>query len=257
MTFRVLALALLLSLLLAACGPTRETLELDTQKVPASRLIALVQHRGVPDITLTGDGSIAFDSPRMSGSAFFSVAPRRADSVRVSLEGPFGLDVGFLYADRSHLVFYNAMENWYIDEPAGSPAIQKALPFDLSFGQLIEAFTGTFRLPASGSPVRYTIDDDRFLMTFVQDSDTASYWIDPALSVVTRYRVSRDNAVLIEGTAERWTDEGGELLPQSIAITFPPASSSVSVVYTSMTVNPDMPSFSHAIPSKARRRLLQ
>lgn len=257
MAFRALILASMVALLFPACGPTHEALELDTQKVAASHLIGLVHSREMPDYALKGDGSIAFDSPRMSGSAFFSVALRKPDSVRVTFEGPFGLDVGFLYADRRHLVFYNAMENWYIDEPTGSAAIQEALPFDLSFGQLIDAFTGSFRLPANIVPIKYAIDDEKFVLEFLQGTTTASYWIDPALGVVTRYQASRDDSIHVEATAERWAEQDGQLLPQNITISFPTASSSVSVVYTSMTVNPETPSFSHAVPSKARRRLLQ
>jgi hypothetical protein len=257
MAIRALVLLSVMAMLFAACGPTREALELDTQKVSANSLMALVHGNERTEIALKGDGSMAFESPRLNGSAFFSVALRTPDSVRVTLEGPFGIDVGFLYADRQHLVFYNAMENWYIDEPTGSAVIQKALPFDLSFSQLIAAFTGSFRLPANSVPVRYAIDDEKFLMEFPLGTTTATYWIDPGLHVVTRYRVARGDSILVEATAERWTDKEGELLPQNITITFPPVSSSVSVVYTAMTLNPEMPSFSHAIPSRARRRLLQ
>lgn len=259
MAFRlpVLLSSLALALVLAACTPAREALVLDTHRISADRLIATVRSGEVPDASFSGDGSMAFDAPQMSGSVFMSVALRKPDSLRVNFEGPFGMAVGFLFANRDSFMLYNAMENWYIHEPVHGGGIRSVLPFDVTFTQLMDAFTGSFRLPVEGKPVRYLIDDDMFLLKFMQGHDTASYWIDPAVQAVARYRVSRGDSILVEATADSWTEENGRAMPRSITMTFPAASSSVSVFYSSIVMNPEKPSFSHAVPSRARRRVLQ
>lgn len=257
MARRTPVIAVALALLLASCAPTREALVLDTQAVPVDQLLSIVRNGEPPAVPFSGEGSLSFDAPETGGSVFFSVAMQRPDSLRVTFEGPFGIDVGFLFADRHHFVLYNALENWYFNEPIQGGGIRSMLPFDLSFSQLMDAFSGTFRLPAEGRPVEYRIDDGMFRLAFLRGQDTASYWIDPTFRVAARYRLTRGDSVLVEATADRWTEKDGVLFPRSIGMTFPPASSGVSVFYSSIVMNPESPSFSHAIPAHARRRLLQ
>jgi len=257
MNVRSAGALLSLALVLAACAPTREAMLLDTQRVPADRLMATVKQAEPTINAFTGRGSLAFDAPEMSGSVFFSIAMRKSDSALVRFEGPFGMDVGFLFASRNRFVLYNAMENWYINESTGSAAIHSVLPFDLSFDQLIDAFTGTFRLPAGRQPARYVIDDDRFLLVFSHGSDSSSYWVDPALRAVTQYRIAHKDSTIVEASTDRWTDDDGRAMPRHITLTFPHSSRSVSVFYSSVKLNPEEASFAYSVPPRARRRMLQ
>ncbi len=226
-------------------------------RVPPDRLLTSVREAETQIATFTGRGSIAFDAPELSGSVFFTIAIRKPDSVLVHFEGPFGMDVGFLFASRSSFVLYNAMENWYVDEPTSSAGIRSVLPFDLSFDQLIDAFTGIFRLPAGLQPARYAIDNGRFLLVFPQGRDSSSYWVDPALRAVTQYRISHEDSTLVEASTDRWTEDDGPAMPRHIMTTFPPSSRSVSVFYSTVHLNPEVASFAYSVPSRARRRMLQ
>ncbi len=246
-----------LALMLPACAPTREALLLDVQQLPADEVIAIVRAEETELSSFTGNGSVAFDSPEMSGSVFFTVAIRNRDSILVRFEGPFGLDAGFLFADRERFVLYNAMENWYTDGFTKSAGIRSVIPIDLSFDQLIDAFTGTFRLPSGRRPARYEIDDDRFLLVFPQGSDSVSYWIDPALRAVTRYCLAHGDSTLADVSTDRWEGDVGSAMPHHITMNFPLTSRGVSVFYSSVTVNPTVVSLSYSIPARARRHTLQ
>lgn len=257
MTCRIPVLASLAALSLASCSPSREALLLDTRKVTAESLMEAVRNEESPVVAFHGEGSVAFDAPQMSGSVFVSVALRKPDSVCVKFEGPFGMDLGFLFANHDQFVLYNAMENWYVSEPIAGGGIRSVLPFELTFGQLMDAFTGSFRLPANRSPIRYIIDDDMFLLSFRQGGDIASCWIDPAQRVVARYRLVRGDSVLVEASADRWVEDGGLRAPRSISMTFPATSSAVSVFYSTITMNPEELSFSHGVPPGTRRRTMR
>ena len=246
-----------LALMLPACAPTREALLLDVERLPADELMAIVRAEETELSSFTGRGSVAFDSPELSGSVFFAVALRNRDSMLVRFEGPFGLDAGFLFADRARFVLYNAMENWYAEGFTSSTGIRSVLPIDLSFDQLIDAFTGTFRLPPGRRPARYVVDDDRFLLVFPRGSDSAMYWIDPALRAVTRYCLAHGDSSLVDVSTDRWTGDAGAAMPHSITMTFPLSSRGVSVFYSSLAVNPSEVSLSYTIPARARRRTLQ
>jgi outer membrane biogenesis lipoprotein LolB len=251
------ACAAVLALLLASCAPTRESLLLDTRQVSAQQVMQAVRSAATPVAAFAGGGSVSVESPQASGSVFFSIVMRKPDSLLIRLEGPFGIDVGFLFMSRSHVVLYNAMENWYMDEPTGSAGMRSVLPISLPFDQMMDAFTGTFHLPAAGSPVSYVIDDDRFLLKFRQDADTASYWVDPELRVVTRYRIARGDSTIVEASADRFTEEGGHLMPRGVTVTIPTSAQSVSVYYSSLDPDPSTVSFVRTIPQRAHRRALR
>jgi len=257
MTLRSAGVLLCLALVFAACAPTREAMLLDTQQLPPDRLIAAVAAAETQIDSFTGRGSMAFDAPELSGSVFFTIAMRKSDSVLVRFEGPFGMDVGFLFASRDRFVLYNAMENWYVNESTGNAAIRSVLPFDLSFDQLIDAFTGTFRLPAGRQPARYAVDDDRYLLVYSHGSDSSSYWVDPALRAVTQYTIAHLDSTIVEASAERWTEDDGRAMPRHITLTFPHSSRSVSVFYSAVQVNPEVASLAYSVPSRARRRTLR
>jgi outer membrane biogenesis lipoprotein LolB len=257
MTLRDAGGTLFLAVVFAACTPTRDALLLDTQRVPVDRLMTAVRREETQVYTFAGRGSVTFDAPEASGSAFFSIAVRNPDSVLVRFEGPFGMDVGFLFASKTRVVLYNAMENWYMSEATNSALLRSVLPFDVSFEQLIDAFTGAFRVPDGRQPARYAIDDDRFLLVFPLGDDSSSYWVDPALRAVTQYRLSRGDSILIEASADRWTEDEGYVMPRRITLSFPSSARSVSVFYSSVHMNPEAVSFAYSVPSRAKRRTLQ
>lgn len=257
MALRGPVVALLLGLLLAACAPNREALLLDVHRVPPDRLIAEVEAGATRMSSFAGKGSVAFEAPELSGSVFFSIVVQHPDSALMRFEGPFGIDVGFLFASRNRFVLYNAMENWYVNEPAGSSGLQSVLPFAIPFDQLMDALSGTFRLPAGRLPARYAIDDGRFLLMFPNGMDTTSYWVDPALRAVTQYRIAHGDSTAVLATTDSWTVEAGRVMPRRITMAFPGSARSVSVFYSSVTVNPDNVSLSHTVPPRARRRMLR
>ena len=60
----------------------------------------------------------------------------------------------------------------------------------------------------------------------------------------------------MEASTDRWTEDDGRAMPRHITMTFPP-SRAVSVFYSAVHLNPEVPSFAYSVPSRARRRMLQ
>jgi hypothetical protein len=257
MAMRRALLLCILTFLLAACASRREAVRLDTSRTPPALLMETVRAAGTPLTSFSGRGSVAFESPEASGTIFFTVAVRQSDSVLIRFEGPFGLDVGFLYANRTSFVLYNAMENWYATGSTGKGDFRSVLPIDLTFEEMLGAFTGTFQLPEHRMPSHYSALDNQYLLVFTSVADTSWYWVDPALKAVTQYRVSRGDSCLVEGTTDNWTEEDGRLIPMRVALTFPSSARQVSVFYSSVEINPESLPFSHTVPSKARHRIVQ
>src|SRR5512140_908793 len=159
---RQILLTLALLLILSSCAPRRSEVALRPSETPPSTLVGLVDAADAKLVTLTGHGTIAFESPETGGTASFDLSLRKPDSLLVALEGPFGIDVGTLFLSRQEFVMYNSMDNHVITGVPTERTIRSVVPFDLTYEQILNAFTGAFPIAESGTtPLSYTIDNDQ------------------------------------------------------------------------------------------------
>ena len=160
---RQILVMLALLLIFSSCSPRRSEIALRPSETPPSTLVDLVDAADAKLVTMTGRGTITFESPETAGSASFDLSLRKPDSLLVAFEGPFGIDVGTLFLSRSLFIMYNSMENHVISGVPTARAIRSVVPFDLTYEQILNAFTGTFRIAERGAiPLSYTVDDDQF-----------------------------------------------------------------------------------------------
>jgi hypothetical protein len=237
--------------LLASCGTERSALELDTHAVPPAELAALVNVRALALRSLTGKGSLTFDSPEAAGSAYFTMALKKPDSLIVRLQGPFGMDIGFLFLSRERFVMYNGMENRVVSGSTNADAIRGVIPIDLTYEQILNAFSGTFVVHnAPSTMIRYAIEEGQFLLSYVSGSDTTTYWIDPATELVTRYLIrTGDGQTLLDAAVSRIEEHDGIAAPRRIQLRLP--GRRVSIYYTTLVLNAADPSFAYSVPENA------
>jgi hypothetical protein len=242
-------------LALASCGTTREGVVLDPERVPAVQLIERVRLESARVRTLAGSGTLVFDSPRISGTAEFTLALNKPDSLLLKLEGPFGIDVGLLFMDAGGYVAYNSMENEVIRGESDSTALRAFIPVPLSRSQIVDAFSGRYPIDPGAHILQYGIDDDRFLLTALCGSDTCRYWVDPEALAVTSYRrTGPDGRVLLEGELSRMTSIDEIQLPRTIVLRAPSRRSLLRIMFADLDVNGEAPGFSYVVPANARLR---
>ncbi len=243
----------LLGCLLPACSPTTSELVLDTRQVPAAELVRRVSGNAAGIRTLTGSGSVDFESPDLGGSVFFTVALRKPDSLLLRLEGPFGIDVGFLFLSRERYVLYNSVENRVQTGVPSDAGIRWGIPLDLTVDQILNAFAGTFALPGNRTPTRYAVEDDAFVLTYADGTAEESFRVDPATTLVTQYRKT-DGTFAMEAETGLPEQQGSYHMPRQITLEFPGSGRRLSVYYSSMRMNPDHVSFAYTVPRSAVSR---
>jgi hypothetical protein len=243
-------LAGLLTCLLAACSPGTADLVLNTDQVPAAEVLRRVSENAAGITAIEGSGSVDFESPEMGGSVFFTLALRKPDSLLIKFEGPFGMDVGFLFLSKSRYLLYNGMENTVISGVPSDAGIRWGIPLDLTVDQILDAFTGSFRLPAQIPPSRYVVDKDRFLLTYTRATGTESFWVDPSTSLITRYEKTGTSSGMSAETALP-EEQGSRHMPRRITLNFTDSGRRLSVYYSSLTINPERLSFRYTIPRSA------
>jgi hypothetical protein len=244
---------LLLGAVFAGCSPKAAELVLDTQQVPAATVVSRVTGNASRITALKGSGTVSFEGPGMGGSAFFTLTLKKPDSLLIRFEGPFGLDAGFLFLSRAQYVMFNRMENTVFMGDPSRGGIRWAIPFDLTVEQVLDAFTGAFHFPAGPVPSRYTVDDERFLLSYTAESDTQAFWVDPATALVSRYS-RKGNGVSVWAETARSMEEDGMRMPREIVLAFPSEGRQLSVYYNDLTLNPPELSFQYSIPRTAQIR---
>ena len=130
-------------LLLHSCTPRPPGLLLDTKAMDAGTLIMLVREHQDRLQSMAGYGTVTFESPEMAGTASFQLALRKPDSLLVTFEGPFGIDIGTLFVSAGKYLMYNSLENTVVTGVPSNAAIRSIIPFDLTLDQIIGAFSRT------------------------------------------------------------------------------------------------------------------
>ena len=252
---RQILLILALLLIFSSCAPRRSEIALRPSETPPSTLVRLVDDADAKLVTLTGRGTISFESPETGGTATFDLALRKPDSLLVALEGPFGIDVGTLFLSRQQFVMYNSMENHVITGVPTEKAIRSVVPFDLTYEQILDAFTGSFPVAEKGlTPISYTVDNDQFRLVYTCGSDSCSYWIDPSDLLVRRYlRQDSNGQVLMEATTSGTIEGQGARIPRRVIVSFPGENRRVTIHFSKAVLNTPSVSFEFTIPPNAHR----
>ncbi|MGB5872603.1 MAG: DUF4292 domain-containing protein [Bacteroidota bacterium] len=238
---------------LTSCAPRKFGVLLDTEQISPTELLAMVEAGGEKLRSMSGRGSLAFESPEFAGSAFFSLSLKKPDSLLLKLEGPFGIDMGMLFMDREKYLIYNGLENRVIrGSPQGS-SFRSLIPIDLTHEQLLEAISGVFTIKGDAQRAReFTVEEDRFRLLLPCGNEECIYWIDPGSLLVTRYlRRTASGTTLVDAVSDAITEQDDIFAPRRITVVFPESQRRVSVYYSALHLNDPEPSFSFSVPPDA------
>lgn len=240
-------------LVLASCAPRTEGVALNTDLTPVGLLTSRIRETDARLRTLSGHGSVSFETPSQDGSAGFDLTMKKPDSLLVQLEGPFGIDVGTFFLSRKRYVMYNSLENAVSTGSPESGSLRSVLPIDLTYDQMFSVFTGTFPLPDSVPPLSYSIAGDQFLLRYPRGDGNCSYWIDPDALLVRRFEI-RDagGSIMLESETSGMIVQDGTRIPRRVSITMPHEERRVAIAYSSASINPDRVSFAFTVPPNAR-----
>jgi outer membrane lipoprotein-sorting protein len=247
------AAVLVFLMTVSSCAPKRAELVLDTEVTSAEALMKLVEEHAGRVRSLVGSGTVSFESPEISGTASFESSLKKPDSLLVKFEGPFGLDVGTFFLSREKYLLYNSFENRVVTGNPDAAAIRSLLPFDLTYEEILDAFSGVFTVPRNPGGLRsYSIEDDQFFLSFDRGPNSCDYWIDPRHLLVGRYRIrdTRDK-VLVEARASSFTERDGVSVPRRIVVQFPNEHRQFLVHYAEVTINAPDPPFTFSVPPDA------
>ena len=253
MTWRTLRLFLILAAgtSVYSCSPRTAAVGTDAETTPASVVAGRVRHREAALASMTGRGSVSFETPDRAGSAFFDLSLRKPDSLLKTFEGPFGIGAGFLFLSRQKFVMYNSLDNRAVSGVPGPAAIRSVIPVDLTFDQIMSAFTGGFDIP-DAVPMRYAVDDGKYLLVYASGDRTHSYWIDPEYDCVVKYEVhAAGGGILMQVESTQVLCSGDACAPRHVTVDFPEEGRRLSIHFTTLELNAGDLSFLYSVPAGA------
>jgi hypothetical protein len=253
MTWTTLRLGLLLGIgtAMLSCSPHTAAVRADAGATPSGVIAGRVREREAGLTSMAGRGSVSFETPDRAGSAFFDLSLRKPDSLLMTFEGPFGIGGGFLFLSRRKFVMYNSLDNRVVSGVPGPAAIRSVIPVDLTFDQIMDAFTGGIVLPDS-LPVRYGVDDGKYLLVYEIGGRTHSFWIDPDYDLVVRYEVhTAGGDLLFDVESSQFVRQDNLCAPRHVTVNFPDDGKRLSIHYSTLDLNAEDLSFGYTVPAGA------
>ena len=241
-------------MILSSCAPTKELHRLAPARAAREVIDAVNAHHAAIS-TFEATGTIAVESPSFVNSASFELWLKKPDSVRVDVEGPFGIRIASALFAGNHYIFYNSFKNEVMDGDLRSDELPMIMNIRLDPRDLIDTFrrARTF-LREEIHPDSFVIGDDAYRVLFRHDESATRYTVDSGILSITGIEH-------IDSTGDVWSDEqfefdrrdDGTAVPVSIRLNHASMQSSVSLYYDKVQVNEPVAAMTLAVPQDARR----
>ncbi len=98
-----------ISQIFVGCVPAKQMREKTV--ITSSRLIKKIEANRRKIRTFSATGILNIESPEFSGKGNFEVILKKPDSIRVSIYGPFGIDLAQILVTKSDFTYYDVLKN--------------------------------------------------------------------------------------------------------------------------------------------------
>ena len=241
-------------LLLAGCSAKKETFTADSS-LTSSEIIEMVNALPLSIQTFSAVGSVNVETPQMSQSAGFDLAVKKPDSIRIIVEGPFGITVARALFTQHHFVAYNALNNTiYTGDPDKG---MKSLPFfaGIEPAVIIDALSGVRRFSDMFSePDSFTITNDGYVFRFTNDMYVTKISVDGRSMRIAKVQTYKNDATLMwEEFYSYIQGNDGTWQPTASKIFIPERLTTIEFLFDEVTINPSLSSLTLEFPDDAEQ----
>lgn len=248
----ILFVVVISSVLFSSCVPSKPAYEEET--LTANRLIKKLEANRRKIKTFSGTGVMDIESPKFGAKTTFEVALKKPDSIKVSIYGPFGLDLVEVLITKDDFTFYDVMKNRvYTGENRGG-IIKEIFKVDLTFDDLMDAFAGAVNLTDKlrNEPDEYLIFEDSYKLIYLdkKSGKKSIYDIRADDLAVTKYNVVLGNKELsFEGTYRKFKNFESVPIPYKTVIESESNEQRIEIEYRKLYVNDELDPFTIDIPT--------
>ena len=230
--------------------------EITTTKrvIPANRLLRKMEGNRRKIKTFHGTGTINVRSEKFSGKTSFEIFIKKPDSIKISIYGPFGIDVAHGLFTGDKFLFYDVLRNRVFTGEDSKDVLQKLFKVDLSFEELLDSFTGAVNLTSKlrTEPTGYKILDDVFNLTYsdsVNDRQSTYIVSKDDLKITEYFVTTLAGKEMLSGEYSKFKDYEGVPIPSTLLIRNKNKKQSVNVEYKKIFVNRKIESLTINLPT--------
>ena len=250
--FRHCALFLSAAIIAAGCSPREEIVKPDLL-LSSSAVLALVNSVPASIHTFTASGTIDVQTPRMAQSAGFDLALKKPDSIRLVIEGPFGITVGKALLTRSTFKVYNALSNTVYegDTQKGLHLLPNIDGFSPEL--VIDAMSGVRSFEDHfSSPDSFYTTKNSYIFIFLTDTTKILFAVDGSSLRINGVKTfSKDGILMREESYSYTQSKEGIWQPSRAQITVPEKSVSVEIYFDDVAINPGIEALTVSFPDDA------
>jgi hypothetical protein len=181
---------------------------------------------------------------------------RRPESVRIKVNGPFGIHLASILFSGNHFMLYNSFSNEVMEGDVTADRLPPFLNLHVDAEDVLDTFCGTRTFNDDETlPDSFVVTDDAYSLKFKHGNRWVGYSVDGTVGRISAItHVDSAGTVLLKEIFEYRQTEEGAIVPQSVAIVQEGLESSISLYYESVTLNSTLRALTLEVPNDAKRR---
>ena len=245
-------------LFLIGCSSSEKEIVTTKKIIPASRLIKKIEGNRRKIKTFGGTGTIHIKSEKFTGKTSFKISIKKPDSIKISIYGPFGIDIAHGIFSKNSFMFYDVLRNRVFVGENSKDVLKKMFKIDLSFEELLDAFAGAVNLTGKlrTEPSEYEILEDIYNLTYIDKKENKKniYRITKEDLKITEYFVSTlSGTELLSCEYSKFKIYEDVQIPKSLLIRNKSKRQSIKVEYKKIKVNENIKSLKIQLPSDVEK----
>lgn len=223
----------------------------------STRLIKKIEANRRKVKTFSASGVLKIESPEFSGKGNFEVLLKRPDSIRVSIYGPFGIDLAQILVTDSKYIYYDVIKNRVYKGANRKGILKSIFKIDLSFDDLIDAFAGSINLSNKllQEPDSFEQNDEYYIFTYLDKATKLKsvYRIRISDLAIENYKIfDKGNNLLFEGKYRNFKLFHNVAIPYKLLIENNNKNQKIALDYRKIRVNKNIPNLSIELPNDAK-----
>ena len=223
----------------------------------STRLIKKIEANRRKVKTFSASGVLNVESPEFSGKGNFEVLLKKPDSIRVSIYGPFGIDLAQILVTNSKYIYYDVIKNRVYKGANRKGILKSIFKIDLSFDDLIDAFAGSINLSNKllQEPDSFEQNDEYYIFTYLDRITKLKsvYRIRTNDLAIESYKLfDKENNLLFEGKYDDFKLFHNVAIPYKSLIENNNKNQRIALDYRKIRVNKNIPELSIELPNDAK-----
>jgi outer membrane lipoprotein-sorting protein len=238
-----------------SCVPSKPAEE---EKIfPSDRLIKKLEGNRRKVKTFRGTGKLDVETENFGANANFEILIKKPDSVKISIYGPFGIDIAHGIVTDNDFIFYDVLRNEVHKGNDNKEILSRLFKMDITFHDLMDALAGAVNLTDKlrREPDNYRQLDDKYILIYL-DNDRklkSTFTIDSENLALLNYRLDKKSGgTVFEGEYKDFREFDGVPVPYKNKLVNEELNQQLTIEYRTIKVNTPIDNLAINLPRDAK-----